>query len=575
MGEWDIVEQNPVNQSPAFKKSTRQQILEAMGMKGQGVMPGDWQPVEQFQPTGKESIIDYAARKKAERTLQGGPDFIGSAMEGVVIPTKREVIAEALPIAGDIALTAMAPEVKGASALAQVANYMIRAGAAGAGGFVGELGRQKVLGRRELDIAQALRQGATGAIGEAGTGLAVGALKRGAEPLINLAADFTTAAKPLSRKAFAYLSKTQAKTKNLATQRAIDFVESLAAPTAEEAGLAVGKAIAGKTDFAKIYKPWNDAIDQIAKSNRNEILLDDTTQYLQEGINKFYTGKKTEDKAIKEFTEWLGFSNDARSVATIKQMMRDGYVGPNDAKYVMANFWRKSYGSTTDAANTWKQGLKTSFLSDIERQSPGAAIAKDIGDKVYASMNQFMRESPAAKRIIQKMDFGRSDRLYFEDFPERVGDIIFKKSPDEIRQLRNAVVTEKGGDEAWKMLSLNNVRNIFESSMSRNPVTGKLSVKPAELADKILQSEEVIKASMPLGEWNRLRDEAYYFADMANKFETIPVNDGFGLLEAWSILSPKSHKFFKSAFKGILATGKQATKASLHLGASLYDNPMP
>jgi flagellin-specific chaperone FliS len=564
MSDWDIVSTAPM----------KQQALEyAKRNPPAGENKYEWAALH-TRPPGQDQPLDWYRKQIQARTFQGSPDFIGTASEGEIMPTNKQMIAESLPMIGDIALTAAAPELKGASMGIKALNTLMRAGGSGLGSFLGDLGRQKMLGYNQLDLGEAGRQAAMGAIGETGTSAAIGALKSGAKPLLTLAGDFSQVAKGLSRKAAAALQKTQIQTKNLATQRAIDFMESLGATSTEEAGMSVGKALAGKADFAKIYKPWNDAVDKIAERGNGEILMDDTTQYISDMLSKFRDTAKNEDQAVKHFMNWLGFEGDVRSVQTIKQMMRDGYLGPNDAKYVMANFWKKKYGTVTDAANQWKEGLKSAFLGDIDKQSFGAAAAKDVADKTFAAVNQYLRESPASKKIISKMDFGRSDRLYYQDFPERVGDIIFKKQPDEIMKVRNAVVTEPGGEEAWKMLTLNHVTDLIRSAMKREDFTGKLIVRPAELAEKILANENTLKAAMPLGEWKRLAQEAQYFASVAPKFEKIPVDDAFDLFEAWSVLSPKSQKIAKKAIGGALKLGKQASKIGLHEFGSMYNKPI-
>jgi hypothetical protein len=563
MAEWDVISTAPM----------KEKLLERIrDNPPSDVNKYEWGVIH--SQAMKQDPLDWYHKQEEARTLHGGPGFIGTAMEGTKIPTKREVIAEALPIAGDIALSVAAPEIKGASWTVKALNALMRGSGSALGSFLGDIGRQKVLGQNKIDLGEAGRQAAMGAIGEVGTSAAIGALKHGGKPLLSLAGDFSQMAKGLSRKAAVQLQKMQVDTKNLATKRAIDFMESLGASSKEEAGMAVGNVLAGKMDFAKIYKPWNEAVDKIAERGNGEILMDDTTQYISDMLSKFRDTSKNDDQAIKHFMNWLGFEGDTRSVLTIKQMMRDGYLGPNDAKYVMANFWKKKYGTVTDAANQWKEGLKSAFLGDIDKQSFGAAASKDLADKTFAAINQFMRESPGAKKIISKMDFGRSDRLYFQDFPERVGDIIFKKQPDEIMKIRNAVVSESGGEEAWKMLSFNYISDLIRSAMKREDFTGKLFVRPAELAEKILASENTIKAAMPISEWKRLAQEAQYFASVAPQFEKLLVNDAFDVFEAWAVLSPKSQAIAKKVLGGIMTTGKQATKIGLHEVGAMYNKPI-
>lgn len=514
---------------------------------GQGLNPAD------IAPSGLPRIGNI-------RPNAGGVNSSAYYNEGGPI-TGKQALAEAAPALVDIAATALAPQLKGVTWGVKGANLGIRALAAALGGGGGELIKQKMMGD-ETDLKKAGVQAAIGAGTEVVPSLVVSGFKK-AKPALEMAADFTGLGKTVGRKASKIALNKQQQVKTLATDRALNFMESMTSGTPEIAGQRVGQAIKNVTDSSIAYGPWNDIVSDIAKKNKNEILLDDTAQYLGDLFKKFKNNFKTDEKALSEMASWLGYSGDKRTVNTLREILNDGYIGPNDAKYIMSSFWKKSFGKTTDKANTWKEGLKNIFLNDVEKQGVGAKSAKEFADKAHGAFKDFFRQSPGAQKIVDRMNFGKSDQLYYQGNPELVGKQIFKRQPDEIYQIRNAVNLDPDGEQAWNMLSMDYVRGIIESSFTTAKGSGKRVIYPAQLAEKLEAAGDRIKAAMPES-WPRIKAEIDHFRQIAPQFDTLTVNEGFDIFESFAMLYPKGQNFVKEAYRAASPMGKPVIKIVGH-----------
>lgn len=540
-----------------------------------------------LKQSGVKSLPQY--EKNYQKALKQGQI---STITGKPIPTTQEqiyagkkVAAEMAPIVGDIALTALAPEfelgqlgLKSPLAVKAI-NAAMRAVGAGTGGAIGEYGRQKILGQ-SIDPERIKLQAALGAGGELGGSALIAGGKRLARPLINWTADATQIAKPFARAAIKYQRNLQQSIKEKTTGRMLNFIERFSGMPPDIAGKKVGTALKGQLDFEQVYKPWTEAIDRIAAENNGIIPLDDATQAITDLVEKFSNNKRSRRDAINEASRWLGFSGskDKPMVnAIINEIYEDGYMAPADVKFLMSRFW-KSYGTKTTAkANTWKEAFKASFLDDLDRYGFGAAQARKVADQTFGSIQNFIRESPAADKILSRMNFGKSDRLYFEEYPGRVAETIFgksdniknmintKKDPEAIMQLRNVITNTGGGEEAWTAISFNYISDLMRSSIKQAPDTGKSIILPAELAEKIYQAEDTIRAAFPAGTWNRLKKEADHLFSVASKFEKLEVNEGYDIFTSFGVLHPKGQKIIEKIGKGGAWTGKQLLKTAGHL----------
>lgn len=261
----------------------------------------------------------------------------------------------------------------------------------------------------------------------------------------------------------------------------------------------------------------------------------------------------------------------------INDIYEDGYMAPADVKFLMSRFWKKSYGKATAKANTWKEGFKNTFLSDLDRYGFGAAEARKKADAIFGSVQNFMRESPAASKILGRMNFGKSDRLYFQEFPGRISETIFgkadsiknmvatKKDPDAIMKLRRFVQGSEGGEETWTAITFNYLSDLIRGSIKQAPDTGKSIIAPAELAEKIYQAQDTIRAALPVGTWNRLKKEADHLTSVASQFQRLEVDEGYDIFTAFGILHPKGQKIVEKIGKGAGWTGKSLLKTVGHL----------
>lgn len=571
----------------------------------------------------------------------------------------KRLVAESLPIATDIGLTVLAPQSLGprlglkAPLAIDALNLAMRSLFAGAGGAIGEYGRQKILGE-PTDINRIRLQAGMGAGGEIlGSGM-LGGAKKGTRPIINFAADATTLSKPFTRAAIRAQRETQKQIKEKTTGRMIDFIEKFyekpkaggfditplerefggqrrsailpdgsigkfepRKPTSYSSGLRkggerriapderiilseaiqpipsdiagkkVGEALKKQFDFEEVYRPWTESVDRIAAEQGGIVPVDDASQMLGELFDKFQNNRRTEQETINEISRWLGFSGSKDKPlinAIIKDIHEDGYMDPGDVKFLMSKFW-KSYGkSTTAKANRWKEAFKAAFLDDLDKFGVGAAQAKKVADKTFAATHNFIRESPAAAKILGRMNFGKSDRLYFEEYPGRVSEAIFgksdtiknmintKKDPEAIMKLRNAVTNTKGGEEAWTAITFNYISDLIRGSIKQAPDTGKSIIAPAELAEKIYQAQDTIRAALPVGTWNRLKNEADFLSSIAYQFEKLDVQEGYDIFTSYGILHPRGKAIIEKIGKAGGFTGKQLIKATGHLMLPQMDN---
>lgn len=610
-------------------------------------------------PTMRELEAQYQQKQKIdqlERRYQKGPI---STITGKPVPTpaeefsaRKKLIAEGLPIAADIGLTALAPQTLGprlglkAPLAIDALNLAMRSLFAGAGGAIGEYGRQKILAQ-PTDIGRIKSQAAIGAGGEVVGSAALAGAKRAIRPIINLAADATTLSKPFTRAAIRAQRETQKQIKEKTTGRMIDFIENFyerpkaggldmtplerefggqrrsailpdgsigkfepRKPTSYSAGLRrtgerriapderivlseaiqpvssdiagkkVGEALKKQFDFEEVYRPWTESVDRIAAEQGGIVPVDDASQMLGELFDKFQNNRRTEQETINEISRWLGFSGSKDKPlinAIIKDIREDGYMDPGDVKFLMSKFW-KSYGKTTTAkANRWKEAFKAAFLDDLDRFGIGAAQAKKVADKTFAATQKFIRESPSAAKILGRMNFGKSDRLYFEEYPGRIPEVIFgksdtiknmintKKDPEAIMQLRNAITNTKGGEETWTAITFNYISDLIRGSIKQAPDTGESIIAPAELAEKIYQAQDTIRAALPVGTWNRLKKEADFLSSIAYQFEKLDVQEGYDIFTSYGILHPKGKEIIEKISKVGGLAGKQLIKATGHL----------
>lgn len=545
----------------------------------------------------KELEAQYQQKQKIdqlERRYQKGPI---STITGKPVPTpaeefsaRKKLIAEGLPIAADIGLTALAPQTLGprlglkAPLAIKALNLAMRSLGAGAGGALGEYGRQKILGQ-PTDLSQMGLQGAIGAGSEilpAAGGAAVSGIKKAAKPIMNLIGEapiIGSFSRPMVRAA----RIKQRKIREEGATKMFKFVEQFQETPGDIAGKKVGEALKGQMDLNEVYKPWSESVDRIAAEQGGVVPIDDASQMIGELFDKFQGNRRTEQETINKISRWLGFSGSKEKPminGIIEDILEDGYLDPGDVKFLMSKFW-KSYGkSTTAKANRWKESFKTAFLGDIDKLGHGAAQAKIYADKVAKANYQFIRESPTTETLLMGMNFGKSDIPYFEANPGRVTQAIFGKSdtlkniantrkdPESIMQLRNAVTNTTDGEKTWTAISFNYISDLINGSIKQVPDTGKYFIAPAEVAAKIRSAESTLRAALPAGTWNRLKNEANKLSDMARTIDNLEVNEAYDVFTAFGVLHPKAQNIIKEISKSGGLVGKPALKIAGHAIAS-------
>ena len=210
-------------------------------------------------------------------------------------------------------------------------------------------------------------------------------------------------------------------------------------------------------------------------------------------------------------------------------------------------------------------------------------------DDVFGATSNWFRENPTAQRLIMNMRFGGGK--YYESFPERVGDIIFKAQPEQIASLKNFIIDQPGGKDAWAGVEFSFISDLYKKSTKEIPETGKQFLQPFKLATLIDENKEMIKTVMP-DLYPKLMQEAQYYFKVAPEFESasilkgagavavlsrgiggsagtylmggagIPVAEGVGALSAWALLSPSAKKGLRTLTK----TAKYGVaKPALHL----------
>jgi len=545
-------------------------------------MAGPWEKYQKPQETGPWSKYQARPEQAGDISVQTGKQLTPGEI-GRQSASSKQALETVLPIAGDIAGTALAPQftlpAKGINLLPRAANLISRMTGSGVGSFGGSALADWILGQ-DVDTEQAKQEAMTGAAGEAITSaLGVSAKaplwlgKKIGKPIINMAADFTRLGGVTSRQSAKVLNKTRQRIMGETTEHALDFTKRLGTKTKTETGMEIGEALRKKIDWNKVYKEPNAIIDLASKTGKGDILLENAQESFQELVKNFMGqitpgGKQMgERQAIDEAIKWLGFTSTSKEGRMLREFYFDEAVRGKDVNYLIKRIW-KTYGDDPKKVVDWKEGFKRNITEDIQRlagESVDFVGSLQKADKIFGETNNWFRQNPTAKSLIDKMQFGRADRLYFEEYPERAVERILKSSPEQISNIRKAIIAEEGGKEAWAGLEMNYLRDIYRQAMREAPDTGKVVVQPAKLANLIYESEKTVKAVNP-GLWQPLKKEADYYLKISSQFEAIDTTTGMDVFKAWGILSPRSKKFVERLGKEAVGLTRRATKAGLHLG---------
>lgn len=506
---------------------------------------------DSMSPQQVESVL-------AQQYSQAGST---STITGQPIPTGEEKISqsnEAIrtmgPIIGDLAMTAVAPQLsiaKGAGTGARLGlgalNALIRSMAAGAGGGAGDIVAQKLTGGGPVDMQSAGVQAATGAGAELGMSGAAGLVKTAFKPIRKV-----LSITPGMKRTFEEITKVhkaaQKKFEQKTTQRAVDFIDGMkAGPEKETAGIRINEILSDKKDFGEVYKEYNALIDKATDSN-GEVLLDDFAQEIGDLVQNEMTkrGNKNWAQALNEVKARL--SLDTKSANIINDLFAQSEkISTKDAKYLIAKL-KGNYKTDSDGLIKLKDKLQKTALGDIGRQSQtgeAAVLAREKATEIYKETQQWFRDNQLADTITKRNWSGGYSV-----------DRIFNASPDEALSIKNAIAKTADGKKAWAGAEFSFIKDLFDRSIQQAGDTGKKRLLPDKLADEIYAKEEFIKTVMP-DMWKKLKAEADYYKEIAPQFETLDIGDVWGESSAWDIISPKSKKLVNE----LLGMSKMGVKA--------------
>jgi len=444
------------------------------------------------------------------------------------VSTMRGAVGTALPIAGDIAGTMMAPQIKGPQMAGRAVNLLSRMFGAGIGGGMGSAAGQ-FAETGEVDTGEMAEQAGIGAGGEAMLSALGPVAKFTIKPLGKFASEFTIFGS-------ASLKRLRDKLVKRSTNRAVNFLEDIAPDSIKSQDVGIG-GIAAKVNAAMdesraAYAPYREALSEYAEKQGGKIPLDDTSQMLgdlketlAEQVQKRSASGKPpsklaiENAVLKEmgYTPTTGFE--------LKKVMREDLADPRQIEHILATF-SKGWNKLTPSQQAAREKLKQTILDDISR----------LGGK-------------------------------------------------------DAAVLKKSADENFKsVVRFKKLHDIFEKAIVRTPETGEMYLQPSKLADLIYDNKTVLQRDMP-DLWPKLKAEADYYRSIAPEFakrghgpglssgsgmaiaytfggpSAIPVAEGFGIASAYALLDPATQKVIKTLAKGVKPIGK----AGLHMAGSEID----
>jgi hypothetical protein len=478
-----------------------------------------------------------------------------STITGKPVPTVEEHFkqarsgyASALPIAGDIAATALMPQLslpaKGASIAARLApraaNLGLRMLGSGAGSAAGTIAEQKVLGE-DINLEEAGQQGMLGAAGEAGIAAIGGPLKFAGGKIAKPAMEFMS---DITLMGSAVKSKMRKDLIERTTKRASDFIKDISPDIIKKQNIPdIDIMVEAALDENRVmYSLYKDALDTAAKTGKEQgrVLVDDFSQTLGDIrgdiAEKLYykRGKIPTDNMIdSELFQSLGV--DLKQRVELKQLMGKDTASSDQIQYLFATIFKRGksgFESFTPTQQQLREKLKTALKQDLDKIS--LAEGKTVGDLKTSADETF--------KAVKQYQF---------------------------------------------------VKGLFDKSMLEAPGTGARTLQPKKLHDLIYEKEARIKKEMP-DLWDRLKAEADFYKDVspdfakeANQLVTgpgqvfsrgvgmgvgsylfgpavgVPLAESTGAISAYALMSPKGRKIISGI---INQTAKAGTKAGIHLG---------
>lgn len=304
-----------------------------------------------------------------------------STITGKPIPTGAEKIKQtgevwktAGPIAGDIAMTMLAPQFRAGGMGIKAINLLMRSLASGAGSFGGSVAGQKMSGD-DIDYSEAKKQGALGLAGEpALTGM--GALIKGGGKLAKYGGEYL--ARPLKPA----LEKFQKRAIEKEVGTAEKYISDLAPDIVKKQDVPINdldlKVLKAKDEYGIIYDKYENAIESFAKENDGFIPVDDTAQLLND--------MKGDKKAYSFLLNDFGLKKP--QIMELKSLLEGGdQLTPKQIKNILATI-NKNYRAVGPSVQANKEALKEALMGDLSRIT-GAKDMKAEGDLLFKQVKRF------------------------------------------------------------------------------------------------------------------------------------------------------------------------------------------
>jgi hypothetical protein len=519
-------------------------------------------------------VQSMAGRPAPNPMPEPGGGFADTAIQEGYDADKKQMSSTAGAAIGDMAVTgAMTafPPLRGAGMAAKIGNLAFRTGGAAAGAFGGSVLGQAMYESAanngkpvDIDLEEAAVQGGLGAVGEGVFSPVVTAGAKVGRWAVQMMGKMVT--RPMR----IVLKVAQDATHEKVTARAVRSMRAAEALTSDVDAVAagVGTRLEGMKNFDDVYKDWNKALHEAAKINDGVMYFDDASQFLADYIEQFREFKhlggievESDARAMYKAMEHLGLDkNDVKLQVIIRKFVLDhmGEIDEREANYFFSKIW-KSHKNDSTALRRWKEQFKSHVIRDVDMWVPGAGAAKNYGDRVFAANNEFFKQAPGAKQVIKKLTMAYSGAPLYEIKPGNVAAMIMTKKPDEILQIRNAVVNTEGGQEAWDSLMINYVSGFYRSAMDESGLSGEFMFKPARFVNMIEDNLEKLQAGLSKEGFARLVQETDHFAKISPKLKEIKSDDLFDIFSAIENVNPKMYKAITSgariAVKEVPKTG--------------------
>jgi len=403
------------------------------------------------------------------------------------------------------------------------------------------------------------------------------------KPVLEIGADVFSFGKRTASRFRDELVRQQNTLVEFSTERAKRMLESIGANIPKgEVGLKVGDAFQVLADEAQtLYRPYNDSVVRAAKDAGGYIEVPKVRKYLGELLSKkvkelpLQTQESVEaakTALIREF----GFTPNSTNGRILKQMMPGGKTGAKDIKTIFSTLWKDWKSGILDIEESNRNLFKSALLDDlnsIKSTVDGETISslKIAADAITKKLGEIKKLSPTLKKFLAKSR--GTGQPFYQDITlkptggERLVDALFRAQPEELMLIKNEI-----GDEMFDALQYNWVKDeIFSTtsgSFTKNANTGALQVRPAALADNIMEAESVIKRidKVTGGDlWGVLKEEADYYRSVAPKFAKIEVSDSFDFSRAWDMMSDKTKQNLQTVSDAFAATGGVAARVAPRL----------